>query len=48
MDLIHQSKDTEWLDGLKDKTNDNCLQETLLSSKNKYRLKLKVSLGAWT
>lgn len=42
MDLIHQSKDTEWLDGLNDKTNDNCLQETLLSSKDKYRLKMKV------
>ena len=41
MDLTHQSKDTEKLDGLKNKTTICCLQETYPSSKTEQRLKVK-------
>ena len=48
LDLIYQSKDTEWLAGWKQSPNICCLQETDPSSKEKHRLTVdrwKVTLG---
>ena len=42
--IILQSKDLEWLNGLKKKKKDPtiyCLQETHINSKDKHRLKVK-------
>ena len=41
MDLMLQPKDTEWLNGCKNKTHICYLQETHFRSKDTYRLKVR-------